>query len=182
MAAKTSVFYLTERLSLAAGADPTATDTIDLGAYVDVADRQGILVHSVDFVYQAQDTTTGSVTDFGSAASTDVTVEAQLTDLNRGALVFADDRALVASGQLMYDNSNNSAVNAGDLYPDNFGPTSAQGGRIVINDQMYVRSTCFGTVAANTAIEVTVRVKCSVISLSQKDFMAIALQSTAADN
>jgi hypothetical protein len=182
MAAKTSVFYLTERLSLAAGADPTASDTIDLGAYVDVADRQGILVHSVDFVYQGRDTATGAVTSLGGTTAADLTLEAQLTDLNRGALVFADDRALVASGNLMFDNSNNSATNVSDLFPDNFGPTSAMGGRIVINDQMYLRAKCFGTVAANTSVEVTVRIKCSVITLTQKDFMAIALQSTAADN
>ena len=181
MAAKTSTFYLTERLSLAAGASSTANDTIDLGAYVDVADRQGILVHSVDFIYQGRDAN-GNVVSLGGTTSTDMTFEAQLTDLNRGALVFADDRALVASGTLMFDNSNNSATNVTDIYPDNFGPSSASGGRIVINDQMYLRATGFGTIDATFSVEVTVRIKCSVITLTQKDFMAIALQSTAADN
>jgi hypothetical protein len=181
MAAKTSTFYLTERLTLAAGANSTDSDTIDLGAYVDVADRQGILVHSVDFVFQGKDTTNGAVTSYAQTMTSDGTTMVQLSDLNRGALVFADDRALVASGELLYD-SNGLYSHASDLYPDNFGPSSAAGGRIVINDQMYVRATCFGTIVANTAQEVTVRIKCSVITLSQKDFMAIALQSTAADN
>lgn len=181
MAAKTSVFYLTERVSLAAGTNIENTDTIDLGAYVDVADRQGILVHSVDFVFQGKDTTTGNVTGLQNTMSSDSTTIVQLTDLNRGELVFADDRALVASGELYFDASNGFDRDA-DLYPDNFGPTSAQGGRIVINDQMYVRARNVGTILANHSQEVTVRIKCSVISLSQKDFMAIALQSTAADN
>ncbi len=52
MAAKTSVFYLTERVELTTGAT-NVVDTIDLGAYVDVADRQGILIHDVDFIFQA---------------------------------------------------------------------------------------------------------------------------------
>jgi hypothetical protein len=181
MAAKTSVFYLTERVTLAAGTNTENTDTIDLGAYVDVADRQGILVHDVDFIFQGKDTTNDAVTAFPNTMTADATTIVQLTDLNRGALVFADDRALVASGEILYDASSGLSSNA-DLYPDNFGPTSAQGGRIVINDQMYVRARNIGTIVANTAQEVTVRIKCSVISLSQKDFMAIALQSTAADN
>ena len=181
MAAKTSVFYLTERVSLAAGTNSENTDTIDLGAYVDIADRQGILVHEADFIFQGKDTQTGNVTGLANTMSADATTVAQLTDLNRGELVFADDRALVASASLLYD-STNVMSNEADLYPDNFGPTSAQGGRIVINDQMYFRARNIGTIIADHAIECTVRLKCSVISLSQKDFMAIALQSTAADN
>lgn len=175
MAAKTSVFYLTERVTMDA-ASTDFTDTIDLGAYVDVADRQGILVHSVDYVVQGTTAAEGLNPAFGGNAD----VVMQLTDLNRGALVFADDRALVSSGRFFYD-TDGGLANEADLYPDNFGPTSAQGGRIVINDQMYLRARTT-TVASSKAINVTVRIKCSVISLSQKDFMAIALQSTAADN
>ncbi len=175
MAAKTSVFYLTERLTLTA-ANTEVSDTIDLGAYVDVADRQGILVHSVDFVYQGTSATSSIAGTLGGSGS----ITAQLTDLNRGSIVFADDRALVASGRLELD-TDAFLSQAGDLYPDNFGPTSAQGGRIVINDQMYLRGVTT-VLGANQEVNVTVRIKCSVISLSQKDFMAIALQSTAADN
>jgi hypothetical protein len=94
--------------------------------------------------------------------------------------VFNDDRALVASGGLAYD-ADGFMSNSQDLYPDNFGPTSAQGGRIVINDQMYLRGRV-NALASGKALNVVARIKCSVISLSQKDFMAIALQSTAADN
>lgn len=175
MAAKTSVFYLTERVTLNT-ANTQVADTIDLGAYVDVADRQGILVHEVDFVYQGTNPESSIAGTMGGSGS----ITCQLTDLNRGDIVFADDRALVASGRLELD-TDAFLSRDGDLYPDNFGPTSAQGGRIVINDQMYVRAVSTA-IAGNQAVNVTVRVKCSVISLSQKDFMAIALQSTAADN
>lgn len=181
MAAKTSVFYLTERLGLNA-ATATAVDTIDLGAYVDVADRQGILVHDVDFVFQGTDAN-GDVAGVLASVASDSEFAVQVTDLNRGSLVFADDRALVASGTMNVDDSNGVASNAGDLYPDNFGPTSAQGGRIVINDQMYLRGAVqSGSFTSNHGVAITARIKCSVITLSQKDFMAIALQSTAADN
>jgi hypothetical protein len=175
MAAKTSVFYLTERLTMTTAGD-FYSDTIDLGAYVDVADRQGVLIHDVDFVVQGTSATEGLASAFGGSAACVM----QLTDLNRGEIVFNDDRALVASGRMSYL-TGSSFDNTADLYPDNFGPTSAQGGRIVINDQMYFQAES-SAIAANKAINVTVRIKCSVISLSQKDFMAIALQSTAADN
>lgn len=181
MAAKTSVFYLTERVSLDT-AGTAVSDTIDLGAYVDVADRQGILIHDVDFITQARATATDSLTTLATALGGNTDVQFQLTDLNRGEMVFADDRALVASGVLHFGDTNNTADHSSDLYPDNFGPTSAQGGRIVINDQMYLRAVSSRTAVSGNTIEVIVRIKCSVISLSQKDFMAIALQSTAADN
>ena len=174
MAAKTSVFYLTERITLTG--TTAGTDTIDLGAYVDIADRQGVLVHAVDWVIQGDSPDSGVPGDLGGSAQ----ITMQLTDLNRGDFVFADDRALVSSGIQNYDTDGGSD-NTYDLYPDNFGPTSAQGGRIVINDQMYVRARTTA-LAANKELNVTCRIKCSVISLSQKDFMAIALQSTAADN
>jgi hypothetical protein len=180
MAAKTSVFYLTERLTCTASGTQVS-DTIDLGAYVDVADRQGVLVHGVDFVFAGSDAAgayqscTQSTTGFSIA-------QVQLTDLNRGTLVHTDDRALVASGALVWDVGTGLMNNEGDLYPDNFGPTSAMGGRIVINDQMYLRGRVNGTFQAGESVDIVARIKCSVITLSQKDFMAIALQSTAADN
>jgi hypothetical protein len=180
MAAKTSVFYLTERLELdTSGA--IVTDTIDLGAYCDVADRQGVLVHDVDFVFQGVNSA-GVIQPLDQTFSSNGTMFVQVTDLNRASLVYADDRALVASGQLLLDQANNVVSSDADLYPDNFGPTSAQGGRIVINDQMYFVGALNGTLGANEAVQVTARIKCSIISLSQKDFMAIALQSQAADN
>ena len=77
MAAKTSVFYLTERVTLAAGTNTENTDTIALGAYVDVADRQGVLVHAVDFVFQGKDTNTGNVTGLQNTMANDATIIAQ---------------------------------------------------------------------------------------------------------
>ena len=102
----------------------------------------------------------------------------QITDLNRGALVFANDRALVASSNLEYD-TDAYLTNVTDLYPDNFGK-GAEDGRYVVNDQLYITGRTSALTGA--AINVTVRVNASIVSLSAKDFMAIAIQSTAADN
>jgi hypothetical protein len=171
---KTAMFTLTERLTLAAGTSPSASATIDLGSYVDVGDRQAVQVHSVDYVFQGATASDGVHASVPGGAS----VLTQLLDLNRGGLAFANDRALISSSALRID-SQGGITNAADLYPDNYGK-GADDGRFVVNDALYVETTCTGTTAAATNI--TVRVNASIVTLSQKDFMAIAIQSTAADN
>jgi hypothetical protein len=173
---KTSTFTLTERVTMtAAGVDTFAT--IDLGSYVDVGDRQALQVHSVDFIWQG--TTAGQSVTLAMGGSGQLTC--QITDLNRGGLVFANDRALVASAMLIHDNDAFLSQNL-DMYPDNFGK-GADDGRYVVNDQLYITANA-GTVdsANNRAVNCTVRVEASIVTLSAKDFMAIAIQSTAADN
>lgn len=170
---KTSMFTLSERITLtAAGSDVAAT--IDLGSYVDVGDRQALQVHSVDFIFQGdtpQQTVAGSM---GAAGG----VMVQVTDLNRGALTYSNDRALVASGVLTYEPAG-FLDNTSDLYPDNYGKGSDDG-RFVVNDALYLVART--TSLTGNSVNVTVRVNASIVTLSNKDFMAIAIQSTAADN
>jgi len=172
---KTSMFTLTERLTISAASTDTFA-TIDLGSYVDVGDRQALQVHSVDFIFQG--TSAGETFPFVALGGSGI-VHVQVTDLNRGALVFADDRALVASGSLNYD-TDAFLTNATDLYPDNYGKGSDDG-RFVVNDQLYITGRS-SAIDSNKAVNVTVRVNASIVSLTAKDFMAIAIQSTAADN
>ena len=171
---KTAIFTLTERLTVAPGAGTTASATIDLGSYVDVGDRQAIQIHSVDYIYQGA-AAGGSVTASVPGGST---LHTQVLDLNRGGVVFANDRALVSSSQLRLDTAG-GFDNETDLYPDNFGK-GADDGRFVVNDALYIEAETIATTTAD--YNVTVRVNASIVTLSQKDFMAIAIQSTAADN
>jgi len=168
------MFTLTERLTITQPAVDTFA-TIDLGSYVDVGDRQALQVHSVDFIFQGTAPGDDLVSDIGAGNE----VSIQVTDLNRGGLVFANDRALVASGRLALD-GNGGVFHAFDLYPDNFGKGSDDG-RYVVNDQLYITGHSTG-INADQACNVTVRVNASIVTLGAKDFMAIAIQSTAADN
>lgn len=169
---KTSMFTLTERLTISAAATDTFA-TIALASYVDVGDRQALQVHSVDFIFQGTTPNADVVSDLGNGNECLV----QVTDLNRGGLVFANDRALVASGNFATD-ANGSRDMAADLYPDNYGKGSDDG-RYVVNDQLYITGHATGLLGP---VNVTVRVNASIVSLTAKDFMAIAIQSTAADN
>ena len=170
---KTSMFTLTERITIAAAGSDTEA-TIDLGSYVDVGDRQALQIHSVDFIFQGSTAAASAPSDMGASG----TVVCQVTDLNRGGLVFSDDRALVASGHLDYAPTG-FLTNSADLYPDNYGK-GAEDGRYVVNDALYL--TARTSSLTGTAVNVTVRVNASIVTLSNKDFMAIAIQSTAADN
>lgn len=171
---KTSMFTLTERLT-ASTAGARVSAVIDLGSYVDVGDRQALQIHSVDYIVQGLTASTDLSTTFGA----DSEVLTQVTDLNRGDMVFANDRSLVSSMRLIFDSAGNASMDA-DLYPDNYGKGSDDG-RFVVNDALYC-SLLASTIAGSQAVNVTVRVNASVVTLSNKDFMAIAIQSTAADN
>jgi len=178
---KTGSFWLTETVSLPADSIsgvPRFEGTIDLGAYVDVGDQQAVAIEQVDFIWQVS-------SDLGSDPSGMVagnaTLGAQLSDLNPGVLyVRADDNNLVASGALSIDQSNNIASHSSDFYPDNFGKLDES--RIIVNDQLYLTCGVDGAAVGGSAVHCTVRIKCRIVKLSTKDWMAIAIQSTASDN
>jgi hypothetical protein len=179
--AKTGTFYLTERVSLtAAAADGSRfMDDIDLGAYVNVPTGQAIAIDQVDFIWQTADG--GSNPEQFLAANGSISV--QLTDLNPGTeLILADDQSLIASGAMAIDVANNVASHVSDLYPDNFGPNNLSEAFMVVNDTLYFVAGNDGAAIGAANVYATVRVRCRVVKLGTKDWMAIAIQSTAADN
>ena len=175
----TGSFYLTETITLPA-ANPSGTrviGTVDLSAYVNVPTGQAIAIESVDFVYQWSSNYNGAGTGMlaGNGA-----VTAQLTDLNPGTgFVRADSQSLVASGTLNIDDINNITSHSTDLYPDNFGPASLSEAFLVVNDTLYLAGGNQNVAVSGSDAYVTARIRCRVVKLSTKDWMAIAIQSTA---
>jgi len=180
--AMTGSFYLTETITLAASAasGSRVQGEIDLGAYVNVPTGQAVAIEAVDFIYQASP-------DFGASATAMVagigSLGIQLSDLNPGTLfVRADDQSLIASGNLQIDQPNNIATHTTDLYPDNFGPSNLSEAFLVVNDTLYLVGGPDNTATGLVEVFITARIKCRVVKLSTKDWMAIAIQSTASDN
>jgi len=182
--AKTGSFYLTETVQLPAGnpngAAGRQTGTLDLSAYVNVPTGQAIAIDQVDFIWQRDSDFGNDISNYLAAEPGSLTM--QLTDLNPGsAFVRADNQSLVASGALSIDDIS-GATFASDIYPDNFGPSGLSDMFIVVNDQLYLTA---GNDVANTGSGVmycTARIRARVVKLSTKDWMAVAIQSTAADN
>lgn len=177
--AKTGSFYLTETVEMpAASADGTRLQsTVDLSAYVNVPTGQAIAIDQVDFIWQAGN-------DFGAGmaplVAADGAVAAQLTDLNPGtAFVRADNQSLIASGGISIDYSANIGTHNQDLYPDNFGPASLSEAFMVVNDSLYLTAGVDQAASGPIPHFVTARIRCRVVKLSQKDWMSIAIQSTA---
>jgi hypothetical protein len=181
--AKTGSFYLTESVELTAGSAIGTRNmgTIDMGAYVNVPTGQAIAIDQVDLIWQNSAGLGGCV---ALMLAGNGSLSAQLTDLNPGfAFVRADDASLVASGTLNIDDANNIGTHTSDLFPDNFGPTNLSEAFMVVNDTLYLTVGNDGVaVAPAAAVTVTARIRCRVVKLSTKDWMAIAIQSTAADN
>lgn len=179
---KTASFTLVERINSATAASGLFSGTLDLGAYVDVGDQQAIAIESVDFIVQAYSTDTGIWSgNLGAFMAADSSWDFQLTDLNpNGAIIAADENSLIASGTLFFDDGNNMTSLGPDLYPDNYGKLDQS--RMVVNDQLYIVADASTAATANDQWAVTCRVRCRIVKLSTKDWMAIAIQSTASDN
>jgi len=177
--AKTGSFYLTETVTIPA-ASPSGTNvqgTVDLSAYVNVPTGQSIAIESVDFIWQNG---TGNHGTVEGMLATNGGLSVQLTDLNPGtALVQANNQSLIASGALNIDVANCIASYNSDLYPDNFGPASLSESFFVVNDTLYLVGANYGAAISTADVLVSCRIRCRVVKLSTKDWMAIAIQSTA---
>jgi len=175
---KSSSFWLTETVTIPAAtiSGDRVSGTMDIGSLVDVGDRQGLSIEQCDIIHQIGNDYGGDVESFlqGNGA-----VTTQVSDLNPGgAFVRADDVNLIASGSLNIETS--IASNQGDFFPDTFGKYDEA--RTVVNDQLYV--VCgpdFADVNATSNLYVTVRLKCRIVTLTTKDWIALAITSVAND-
>ena len=79
---------------------------------------------------------------------------------------------LISSAGLVFD-SQSGQHNASDLYPD---ALATEGGRIMVDDQMTLVGKCSSAMAG---LKVAILIKAKVVTLSNKDYMALALQTVA---
>ena len=177
--AKTGSFYLTETVIIPGGSalGTRVQGTMDLSAYVNVPTGQAIAIDSVDWIVQDS----AAFSQYaGQFLLGDGAISYQLTDLNPStAFIRADNHSLIASGALNIDNTNNVVSHMVDLYPDNFGPSALSEMFLCVNDSLFVTAGNDGSTVSAGDLAVTCRVRCRVVKLSQKDWMAIAIQSTA---
>jgi len=176
---KTGSFYLTERVSMTAAAVDGSRfqATVDLGAYVNVPTGQAIAIESVDFILQRG---SNYDSDVQQMLAGNGSYGFQLTDQNPNtAFVIATDQSLVASGVLNIDVANNISSHSNDFYPDNYGPASLSEAFMVVNDTLYLVGGNDGAAIGGSTVRCTARIRCRVVKLGSKDWMAIAIQSTA---
>lgn len=167
--AKTQPFIVTEVVN-ASNTTAVQSGTLDLSAYVDPGDSQGVEIMAVDYIWYTSDD------NMPASHTADFRAVAQLKDNTNGNLVAYDHIHLVSSGSIYFD-QNNVVSNASDVYPDIL-YISKDGGRVTVNDSMEV---CVKSSVNVPDLACAVRIQMRVISLTKKDYMTLALQ-TVSDN
>jgi hypothetical protein len=162
--AKTAPFYIRRTVS-AASATPDIV-TIDTSAYVDPADRQGVMIESVDYVFF------DAGNNLPLTAGADEKCAVQLLTGAYTTLQSYAEEDMISSGGLIVDGAAGN-YNVTDLYPDVLG---SQDGRIVVDDQLSLIGQAASTFTNATC---AVIIKARVVTLSNKDYMALALQTVA---
>lgn len=161
--AKTATFFIRRKLDIAA--TTAATLTIDTSAYVDPADRQGLMIEEVDYIFF----------DSSNKLPYETTTRQYAVQLLAGGfseLQDYDNEDLISSGGMVMSSTYQPSKDA-DVYPD---ALATPGGRILVDDQMTLVGKSSDTSANMT---VAVLIKAKVVSLSNKDYMALALQTVA---
>lgn len=162
--AKTKSFYI--RRTVDCSLNTAVAVSLDTSAYVDPADRQGLMIESVDFIFY------NSSTNLPLQSTNDEQTGVQLLSGAYTELQPYDEEDLVASAGIVFDGAA-GVYHANNLYPDVLG---TQDGRIVVDDNMTLIGQSQSTFTAATC---AVIIKAKIVTLTQKDYMSLALQTVA---
>lgn len=171
--AKTAPFQI--RFEVGLTLNTTNIITPDLSMYVDPVNRQALMIHQADFIWtDNQDYLPIAWADGAGPSEAAI----QIHDSTLGGMFEITSPHQVASGSVSYGGSKGYLTSDQDFFPDTMGRAMG-GGRIVVNDSLEVCARVEGTVPANSIC--TVVLEATVVKLSEKDFIALALQ-TVSDN
>lgn len=175
--AKTGYFTLATEVTLTGSAADGSrfTGSIALGSYVDVGDKQGVSVSEISYIWQ-----NGSNNDSNPEGmlAANGSFGIQVTDQNpNGLFVRATDPSLVASGHLNIDVANNVTSNDSDIFPDNWGSDPEQ--KNIISDTLFLVAGNDGAAVGGASVHLTVLVRMRIVTLTAKDYYAIAIKASA---
>jgi len=163
---KTSSFYIGVEVNdiLTTG---TST-TLDISQYVNAPTGQAVLIEEVQFCWYFENNNLPLI------HSTDMQLTAQLKDSTSGELVSPISEDLVSQSMYIIDGAA-GVYSEDDVMPDVMGYAAGEG-RLVISSNLQL--TAQATIALTNA-SCAARIRCRIVSLDQKDWMALALQSVA---
>lgn len=169
--AKTDSFFIRQKATTTT-AGTFIQETIDLGAFVDALGRSVLLIKSISVQYaDASDI----ITPVSVLANQINKFAWQLTTQSQSALVYADDKALIASGSLLLTNNTATAdkvtthSETTDLNPSNW-----DDGYLVGVDAIYLGVNGKAVPPAG-AVSVSIVLECVSTTLTKEAAMALAL-------
>ncbi len=163
---KTSSFYIGVEVNdiLTTG----TSSTLDISQYVNAPTGQAVLVEEVQFSWFFEGTSMPLIN------ANDAQWTAQLKDSTTGELVSPIAEDLVSQSMYIVDGAA-GVYSEDDVMPDVMGYAAGEG-RLVISSNLQL--TAQGSLALANA-SCAARIRCRIVSLDQKDWMALALQSVA---
>ena len=169
--AKTDSFFIRQKVETTT-AGTFIQETIDLGAFVDALGRSVLRIKSISVQYADASSLIQPI----SVAANHVNKFAwQLTTQSQSALVYADDRAVIASGSLTLANNSSTAdkLSMMDEVAD-LNPTDWEGGYLVGVDAIYL-GVNQKAVPPEGAVAVSLVLECVSTTLTKEAAMALAL-------
>jgi len=159
----TNSFYI--RRTVNVDSDSPVVTSIDTSAYVDPADRQGIMIESVDYIFynRADNLPLQSASEY---------ITVQLLTGAYTTLQAFDEEDLISSAGLTIDSNGTPSMDQ-NQFPDVLG---SKDGRVVVDDVLSVIGEGRSGLLNG---ECAIIIKCKVVKLAQKDYMALALQTVA---
>ena len=161
--AKTGSFYIRRKITVDSSTPNVLS--IDTSAYVDPADRQGLMIESVDFIFYDSNNNLPLIAGAAEASG------AQLLSGAYTELQALDNEDLIASGSTSYTVNGGAYMN--DVFPDVLGTMD---GRITVDDNL---SLIGRSASGFTNATCAVIIKAKVVTLTNKDYMALAMQTVA---
>lgn len=159
--AKTDSFFI--RASVAFSGTNFVQEAIDLGAYVDALGKSVLRIHNISVQY-------GSGLQTPSHTGSEAACGYQVTTQSQGQLRAIDDKSLIASGQLTFDESGGNLSLMNDSTDLN--PQAWKNGYLVGVEQIYLGAD---QNAVSGFTRVSIVMECTVETLSQSAAMALAL-------
>lgn len=171
--AKSDTFFI--RAKVTTNGITYAETEIDLGAFVNLGVSKSTImrIHSVEHQW-ADSTSWPGQAGYDQDANAGACYAWQLTTQTQSALVYLDDKSVVASGQLIMEN--NTATNGNlDLLTDvvDVAPQKFKGGYLVGVDSLFLGVDC--SVAPSNAMNCCVILEVSLETATQASATALAL-------
>jgi hypothetical protein len=169
--AKSDSFFIRAQVNVAATSEQTE---IDLGSFVNLGVKSSSLlrIHNIAVQYADSD---GPQFPLYATVSPGAQAAWQLTTQTQSQLVFADDKSLIASGQLTcYGNPTSTAHPQGMFESSDVNPQMWRNGYLVGVDSLFLRADQTGTFSGNNLF-VTIVMECTIETATQANSVALAL-------
>jgi len=169
--AKTDSFFIRQKVETTT-AGTFVQSAIDLGAFVDALGRSVLLIKSISIQYADATSVVQPIVVLANQVNK---YAWQLTTQSQSALVYADERSLIASGSLVLSNNTSTAdMVTTHSETDDINPSNWEEGYLIGVDAIYL-GVNGKAVSPTGAVAISCVLECISTTLTKEAAMALAL-------